>query len=494
MDNSACKGSIGTISSCSVPPASPTDSTKFQFSFSRCSTPVITSISLQSGSSQDTIDIEGDGFSTTKCQNEVYFGDNLCLVTVATANKISCNIDPSNAPEIGIMEEVRMRHNNMGNALVEIQGQKARTFALVPEVTDIQPALGSVMGGNEILIVGTGFADDIWVMVTIGGYPCPVSDATYTTIKCTARNLNSAGAKALEVSITSPTGSSVKAKCGVVCQYVYDPSVTPEMDSLSPGTVAGGSATTLTIAGSKFGSVPSAVSVTVGDKICTVSSVTDTSIQCDITYLPAGSNAVAILIADVGLSQGTLTVTGETTITSLSSTEGSTNGGSELTIEGNGFISGTTVSIDGSDCVVTEVNLNNVTCTTPAHAAGAVKVTVTSNGQTYPQQDYTYATGSTPSITAVNPAQGSAGTTLVLTGQNFGATNAENKVSIGGSHCVVTSSSATEVRCTAGVQNVGSFAVVLTVANKGKSNNDQMFEYQLLLSSITPASGKFIYV
>jgi hypothetical protein len=199
---------------------------------------------------------------------------------------------------------------------------------------------------------------------------------------------------------------------------------------------------------------------------------------------------VKILVNDVGLAQGSVKVTGDTTISGLSSSDGSTNGGSQLTINGNGFVSGTTVSIDGSACAVTEVNLNNVTCTTPAHAAGAVTVAVTSNGKTYPQQSYTYANASTPSITAVSPAQGSAGTTLVLTGQNFGATNADNTVTVGGADCSVTSSSATEVRCTAGVQKVGSFAVVLTVKNKGKSNNDQMFEYQLLLSSITPSSGK----
>lgn len=374
--------------------------------------------------------------------------------------------------------------------MVQIQGQTARTFALVPEVTDILPPLGSVMGGNEIEIVGTGFADDIWVMVTIGGYPCPVFEASYTSIKCTARNLNSAGPKTLEVSITSPAGNSIQAKCGVLCQYVYDPSVTPQMDSVTPGTVSGGSPTSLTISGSRFGTVSSAVSVTIGDEICTVSTLTDISIQCALTYLPAGSNTVKVLVSDVGLAQGSLTVTGQSTITSLSSAEGSTNGGSELTIEGNGFVAGTTVSIDGSACVVTQVNLNNVTCTTPAHAAGAVTVTVTSNGQNYPQQTYTYATGSTPTITAVSPALGSAGTTVVLNGQNFGATNPENKVSIGGADCVVTSSSATEVRCTAGAQKVGSFPVVLTVANKGESNDDQMFEYQLSISSITPTSGK----
>lgn len=73
------------------------------------------------------------------------------------------------------------------------------------------------MGGNEILIVGIGFVDDIWVMVIIGGYFCSVFDVIYIIIKCTVRNFNLVGVKVLEVFIILLIGSLVKVKCGVVC-------------------------------------------------------------------------------------------------------------------------------------------------------------------------------------------------------------------------------------------------------------------------------------
>lgn len=276
-----------------------------------------------------------------------------------------------------------MRYNNMGNVLVEIQGQKVRIFVFVFEVIDIQLVLGFVMGGNEILIVGIGFVDDIWVMVIIGGYFCSVFDVTYIIIKCIVRNFNLVGVKVLEVFIILLIGSLVKVKCGVVCQYVYDFSVILEMDSVFLGVVVGGFVIILIIVGLKFGSVFLVVLVIVGDKICIVLFVIDIFIQCDIIYLFVGLNVVAVLIVDVGLFQGILIVIGEIIIISLFFIEGSINGGLELIIEGNGFIFGIIVSIDGLDCVVIEVNLNNVICIILVYVVGVVKVIVIFNGQIY---------------------------------------------------------------------------------------------------------------
>jgi hypothetical protein len=66
------------------------------------------------------------------------------------------------------------------------------------------------------------------------------------------------------------------------------------------------------------------------------------------------------------------------TVTSISPTSGSANGGTATTIRGTGFLGGATVSFGGTAATaVTVVSSTSITARTPAHAAGAVNVVVT---------------------------------------------------------------------------------------------------------------------
>jgi hypothetical protein len=70
------------------------------------------------------------------------------------------------------------------------------------------------------------------------------------------------------------------------------------------------------------------------------------------------------------------------TVTNVSPNSGSTKGGTPVTITGTNFASGATVTFGGTAATnVVVVNSTKITATTPAHAAGAVTVTVTVNGQ-----------------------------------------------------------------------------------------------------------------
>jgi len=81
------------------------------------------------------------------------------------------------------------------------------------------------------------------------------------------------------------------------------------------------------------------------------------------------------------------------TVTSISPTSGTANGGTAVTITGAGFFSGATVSIGGTGATgVTVANSTSIGATTPVHTAGAVSVVVTNtdrqsgalaNGYTY---------------------------------------------------------------------------------------------------------------
>src|SRR5262249_57978277 len=102
---------------------------------------------------------------------------------------------------------------------------------------------------------------------------------------------------------------------------------------------------------------------------------------------------------------------------------GRTAGGTLVTINGTGFVAGATVNIGGSAATgVSVINGGTITATTPAHAAGAVNVTVT-NADT---QSGTLTNGFTyvapaPTVNGVTPASGTTagGTLVTINGTGF---------------------------------------------------------------------------
>lgn len=451
----------------------------------------MTSFDKSQGTATDTITISGYGFSTTKCNNEVTFGDATCSVTSATDSSLQCSIDPSNSPAVGLMQDINVRVNNRGNAIIAISGQASRTFVLVPVVTDISPQSSSVNGGLVLTISGSGYQGNTSsVFVTVNGLDCPVQSVSYTEVTCLTPTSNG-GIKAVEVKVRA-NGNLIPAVCDVVCQVVYEPSITPAVTSINPTTINGTSATTITIDGSGFSDQTANTDVKIGGEICTVTSVQDNEIQCTITNVPVGTQDVTVVILDKGKATNSIQVTSSAFITSVLPSTGSTHGGTELTITGNGFVDGSTsVSVDGTSCDLVDVTLSQIRCTTKSHVAGSVDVVVTSSGQTYSSESFEYSAGSTPSITGVTPAMGTEGTSITIAGSNFGATNPDNTVSIGSSSsCTVTSSSATQIVCTVGAGSIGSENVVVDVSGKGLSNTNQQFQFDLTVSAINKNTGK----
>lgn len=65
-------------------------------------------------------------------------------------------------------------------------------------------------------------------------------------------------------------------------------------------------------------------------------------------------------------------------ISDISPSSGTTDGGTAVTITGSDFVDGATVDFDGDAATsVVFVDSTEITCVTPAHAAGGITVTVT---------------------------------------------------------------------------------------------------------------------
>ena len=78
-------------------------------------------------------------------------------------------------------------------------------------------------------------------------------------------------------------------------------------------------------------------------------------------------------LKDSGTSlNSSVRVNGLSFIKSVTPSIGSLNGGSFLTIIGNGFTTSTSVLIGLSNCSITQVTLDQLVCMTSSHAAGIV--------------------------------------------------------------------------------------------------------------------------
>lgn len=116
------------------------------------------------------------------------------------------------------------------------------------------------------------------------------------------------------------------------------------------------------------------------------------------------------------------------TITAVSPNAGFVLGGTTVTITGTSFTGATSVTFGGllaSHFVVH--SSTSITATAPAHAPGAVDVSVTtSNGSATSTNAYTYL--NEPVVTSTSPSAGpdAGGTSVTITGTNFGAATSVN--------------------------------------------------------------------
>lgn len=85
---------------------------------------------------------------------------------------------------------------------------------------------------------------------------------------------------------------------------------------------------------------------------------------------------------------------------------------------------------------------------------------------------------------------GPSGTVVTLSGSGFGADPQLVSVTMNGAACNVTSTSDTEVRCTAGNNPGGTYLVALHHQVKGHAKSTVSFVYELTLSAVQPNQGK----
>ncbi|KAK7468041.1 hypothetical protein BaRGS_00036745, partial [Batillaria attramentaria] len=479
-DPDPCDPVTGLIAGCTPQEdPTPTSTDRFQHVLHECATPTITSISPRRGTGKDTVTFMGTGFGTEDCQNEItYAGVGEGVVTSSSATSLSFTLGTAGPPPVGVLEEFTLRVGNRGNALVAIKKDAGRRFGFLPAFWEMTPAQGSKGGRTLVTFSGSGFAPSVGDIAT----------ATETEVTC----LTPPGDDFINVAVEvyTATGSGqMQAECRAPqCAFQYSSDLTPTVDNIAPDVISA-SPTTLTMTGTGFGTTQVDVTVTVGGSQCSLMSVADDQVVCECEDVPAGTHAPEVRVDNKGLADTSNTVTSEATISDFFPQEGSTNGGTVVTITGHGFEAPSLVTIDDEPCEVTSDLPGEIECVTSAHAAGLFDLVVTSAGVEYSAETFTFSAAATPSVVSTTPEKGEAGETVTIDGDGFSTTPSENTVRIGDVEATVNSATATQLSVTLGNQMTGSYAVLVNVQDKGDSNDDVMFEYELGDFTFSPSSG-----
>lgn len=377
--------------------------------------PAITSISPIQGSIDGgtTVTINGSNFVNGSTVS--FGGIDASSVTFISATKLAAVT--STAYGAGLVNVVvTTPAGNTSNAY------SGYTYKL-PAITTISPTQGPVDGGTTVTINGSFFVNGS--SVTFGG--AEATNVTWVSAsKLTAVTSPAYAAGLSDIVVVTPYGFASNSLTG----YTYK---LPAITSLIPATGSVDGGTVLTVTGTHF--VPGVSVQFNGIDATSTTFVSSTSLQVVAPQGFVGPATLAVVTPLGNISAPFAGFTYQTpSITAITPAQGSMDGGDLVTITGNGFIDGVTVSFGGIDATDVIVNNgNSLTAVTPSSTSnGTVDVWITTplgySGASF--TGYTYQLPA-PRVDAVDPVEGSAagGTPVTITGSNFrtGAT-----MSIGG--------------------------------------------------------------
>jgi IPT/TIG domain/Beta xylosidase C-terminal Concanavalin A-like domain len=292
-------------------------------------------------------------------------------------------------------------------------------------ITSISPASGPA--GSVVTITGTSFgATQGTSTVSFNGTPATPSSWSASSITVTVP--------------TSATTGSVLVTVGTAVSNSVTFTVfpAPSITSLSP--TSGPVGTNVTITGTNFGSTTG--TVTFNGTAATPTNWSATSITVPV---PTGASTgnVVVTASAVASNGVAFTVLATPSITSLNPTSGPV--GTMVTITGTNFgaTQGTsTVTFNATAGTPTSWSATSITVPVPTGATtGSVIVTVAgvaSNG-------VSFTVLATPTITNLNPTSGAAGTSVTITGTNFGAMQGTSTVTFNGTAGTPSAWSATSI-------------------------------------------------
>ena len=345
------------------------------------------------------------------------------------------------------------------------------TVVSLPTISSLSPTSGSV--GTSVTITGTNFgAGRGTSSVTFNGTTGNPTSWTSTTIVVPAPS-------------GATTGNVVVTVSGVPSNGVnFSVTAAPSIISLSATAASVGAP--ITITGMNFGSTQGTSTVTFNGTSGTPTTWNAGSI---VVAVPTGATTgnVVVTVGGVASNAVAFTVLNPPVITSVAPTSGTI--GSTVTITGANFgtTQGTSTVTFYNQIVATAVTWGptSITAVVPIGATtGNIVVTVSgvvSNGASFTLLGV-------PSITSLSPALGPVGTSVTISGANFGATQGTSTVKFNGTTATPTTWNAASIVAPV-PSGTTTGNVVVTVS--GEPSNGVLFTVSAVphITSLSPSSG-----
>ena len=279
-----------------------------------------------------------------------------------------------------------------------------------PTIGTITPADGPIAGGTSLTITGSGFVNG--AMVLLDGLVLSGASVVSSTSITAFTPPHIAGAAPLRV--MNPDGQSATSTSG----FTYKAPPVPTLTGVDPssGPIAGGGTVTLT--GTNF---VSGATVMFGAFTATNPVVTNaTTITVTAPVGLSGSNAVTVRNPDgqVASMNAAYSYLGAgASVTAVTPDGGALTGGTVVTITGEGFVKGATVTFGSTAATkVVFVSDTEMTATAPVGVEGAADVTVTNPSTTPAKLEgaFNYQPAGPANVAVASTAPG--GLSLVVAG------------------------------------------------------------------------------
>ena len=357
-----------------------------------------------------------------------------------------------------------------------------------PTITGLNPGAGPVVGGNQVVISGTGFSGLAGSAAVRFGTVNATSYTVDSPTQITAVAPLGTGGTTVDVAVTTAAGTSLNT---LKDDYSYG---LPTIAGVVPaaGPVAGGNQ--VVISGTGFSGLTGATAVKFGAINATSYVVNGpTQITAVAPAGTAGTTVDVVVTTPAGASLNTLSDDysyGPPVVSALDPVEGPPAGGNEVVITGKGFtgLSGATAVKFGTVSATSYVvdGPTQITAVAPAGSAGTVvDVYVTTPGgksANTSADDYTYFDA--PAITKLTPAAGAAAglNHVVITGTGFTGTSG---VKFGGVSATYTIDSSVQVTATAPAGTAGTTVRVSVTTPLGTSPDTAADDYSYGLPTVT---------
>jgi hypothetical protein len=321
-------------------------------------------------------------------------------------------------------------HNVTGNSAATAADQYHYYVQPAPVVTAVNPSHGPSVGGTQVYITGQhmlganqvnfgqtpvqffnfGFASDTLVFVM-----SPPGTASLTPI---------------DVTVANPSGTSAMTAAD---HFTYDVSPPPAVSAVSPSTGQTAGGTNVWISGQNLGNITNVQFGTNStfnffaqspNVISAFSPPNATAVPVHVTV--SGPNGPS---SPTAADLFTYTPTGAPVVSAINPATGPSEGRTQVFITGQNLGNPTNVTFGGTNAFgffslapnLVQANSPLITAATYPKAVDVVVTTPSGSSPVAPANDtYTYTATPLPTITGVSPATGPPGTSVYISGTDFG--------------------------------------------------------------------------